>query len=91
VGPDLARILELFSAFRQDRQEVQGHWTSVPTADIASRRRSSSTRFGCISGFTLRYRDVEELLAERGLEVSYESVRRWVLKFGPGTPSTILV
>ena len=33
--------------------------------------------------FTLGYRDVEELLAERGLEVSYETVRRWVLKFGP--------
>src|SRR6202049_318802 len=31
--------------------------------------------------FTLSYRDVEELLAERGLEVSYETVRRWVLKF----------
>src|SRR6201984_473749 len=34
--------------------------------------------------FTSSYRDVEELLAERGLEVSYETVRRWVLKFGPG-------
>jgi transposase-like protein len=34
--------------------------------------------------FTQSYRDVEELLAERGLEVSYETVRRWVLKFGPG-------
>src|SRR5271170_4211654 len=33
--------------------------------------------------FTLSYRDVEELLAERGLDVSYESVRSWVLKFGP--------
>src|SRR6267142_2189290 len=33
--------------------------------------------------FTLSYGDVEELLAERGLEVSYETVRRWVLKFGP--------
>src|SRR5207302_11101780 len=33
--------------------------------------------------FTLSYRDVEELLAERGLDLSYESVRRWVLKFGP--------
>jgi putative transposase len=32
--------------------------------------------------FTLSYRDVEELLAERGLDVSYETVRRWVLKFG---------
>ena len=33
--------------------------------------------------FTLSYRDVEELLAERGLDVSYESVCSWVLKFGP--------
>jgi transposase-like protein len=33
--------------------------------------------------FTLSYRDVEDLLAERGLTVSNESIRRWVLKFGP--------
>jgi transposase-like protein len=33
--------------------------------------------------FTLSYRDVEDPLAERGLDVSYETVRRWVLKFGP--------
>ncbi len=33
--------------------------------------------------FTLSYRDVEDLLAERGLDVSYETVRRRVLKFGP--------
>src|SRR6201990_2902481 len=33
--------------------------------------------------FTLSYRDVEDLLAELGLMVSNESIRRWVLKFGP--------
>ena len=33
--------------------------------------------------FTLSYRDVEELLAERGLDISYETMRRWVLKLGP--------
>src|SRR5438552_11248465 len=33
--------------------------------------------------FTLSYRDVEDLLAERGVDVSYETVRSWVLKFGP--------
>ena len=33
--------------------------------------------------FTLSYRDVEELLAERGITVSHESIRRWVLIFGP--------
>ncbi len=32
--------------------------------------------------FTLSFREVEDLLAERGLDVSYETVRRWVLKFG---------
>jgi putative transposase len=32
--------------------------------------------------FTLSLRDVEEVFAERGLDVSYETVRRWVLKFG---------
>jgi transposase-like protein len=31
--------------------------------------------------FTLSHRDVEDLLAERGLDISYETVRRWVLKF----------
>ena len=33
--------------------------------------------------FTLSYRVVEELLAERGLDISYETVLCWVLKFGP--------
>ena len=33
--------------------------------------------------FTLSYRDVEELLAERGLHISYETVRCWVFKFRP--------
>jgi transposase-like protein len=32
--------------------------------------------------FSLSDRDVEDLLAERGVEVSYETVRRWALKFG---------
>ncbi len=32
--------------------------------------------------FTMSYRDVEELLAERGIDVSYETVCRWALKFG---------
>ena len=32
--------------------------------------------------FTLSYRDVEDLLAERGLDISYETIRRWFLKFG---------
>jgi transposase-like protein len=30
---------------------------------------------------------VEELLAERGLDISSETVRSWVLKFGPAMPA----
>src|ERR1700730_16183737 len=33
--------------------------------------------------FTLSFRDVEDLLAERGIVVSYETVRRWGNHFGP--------
>jgi putative transposase len=33
--------------------------------------------------FNLGFRDVEELLAERGVQVSYETIRRLCAKFGP--------
>ena len=33
--------------------------------------------------FTLSFRDIEELLAQRGIDVSYETVRCWAIKFGP--------
>jgi transposase-like protein len=32
----------------------------------------------------LSYRDIKDLLAERGLDISYETIRRWVNKFGGG-------
>ena len=32
--------------------------------------------------FCLSFRDVEDLLAERGITVSYETVRQWCRKFG---------
>jgi putative transposase len=34
--------------------------------------------------FCLSFRDVEDLLAERGIIVSYETIRIWCQKFGPG-------
>jgi len=33
--------------------------------------------------FCLSFRDVEDLLAERGIIVSYETIRQWCRKFGP--------
>ena len=32
--------------------------------------------------FPLSYREVEELMLQRGVIVSYETIRRWCLKFG---------
>ena len=34
--------------------------------------------------FCLSFREVEELLAERGITVTYETIRQWCRKFGPG-------
>lgn len=33
--------------------------------------------------FSLSHRDIEDLLAQRGIEVSHEAVRQWCNKFGP--------
>ena len=39
--------------------------------------------------FTLSFRDVEDLLAERGILVSFEAIRYWCQKFGPSYSRTL--
>ena len=39
--------------------------------------------------FCLSYGDVEDLLAQRGINVSYETVRRWCIRFGPAYASRL--
>ncbi len=34
--------------------------------------------------FSLSFRDIDDLMTQRGVTVSYESIRRWCLKFRPG-------
>ncbi len=34
-------------------------------------------------GFCLSFRDTEDLLAQRGITVSYEAIRQWCRRFGP--------
>ena len=46
-------------------------------ADIISHAVWLYHRYG------LSFRDVEDLLAERGIIVSYETIRQWCAKFGP--------
>jgi putative transposase len=39
--------------------------------------------------FSLNFRDVEDLLVQRGIDVSYETVRRWSIKFGLAYAKTL--
>ena len=39
--------------------------------------------------FTLSFRDVEDLLAERGIVASNETIRRWFIKFGPQVAASL--
>src|ERR1700712_1605497 len=39
--------------------------------------------------FTLSLRDVEEILAVRGIDVTYETIRCWTMKFGPAIVANI--
>ena len=57
-------------------------WTSPHIAATAFRASSSWQAVWLYFRFPLSYRDVEDMLAERGIDVSYETVRRWALKFG---------
>ena len=57
-------------------------WISSHTIATAIRASSSSRPSGSYFRFALSYRDVEDMLAERDIDVSYETVRRWALKFG---------
>ena len=53
------------------------------TKAIAFRVKSCSHTVWLYHRFTLSLRDVEDLMAERGVIVSYETIRCWCLKFGP--------
>jgi len=53
----------------------------IPPPSLSSRYHRS--RRLALLPVQLNFRDVEDLLAERGIDVSYETVRRWCSKFGP--------
>jgi putative transposase len=52
------------------------------TKAFASHLKSSATRCGCIFASRSVFGTVEELLAQRGSVVTYETVRQWGLTFG---------
>ena len=60
----------------EEHDENQLLWISVPPEIIHQ-------AIWLYLRFTLSFRDVEDLLAERGIAISYETIRRWVNHFGP--------
>lgn len=62
--------------------------TFVQAALVSGGRRSP----GDLAVFpaTLSFRDVEELLAQRGIDASCKTIRCWTIKFGPPQPSPVL-
>src|SRR5215213_9137345 len=71
--------LECRGIFRFWRTE----WPAFRTSDTASPPVVIQHAVWLYFRFTLSLRDVEEMLAQRGIEVSYETVRCWTIKFGP--------
>ncbi|MBY5413655.1 IS6 family transposase, partial [Rhizobium leguminosarum] len=60
----------------------------MQTSDISFKRHRSPPQIIAHAvwlylRFNLSLREVEEMLLERGIDVSYETVRRWIAKFGP--------
>ncbi len=56
-----------------------------PTSDYYRHRFPSQIISHCVwlyFRFSLSFRDIEEMMAERGVAVTYESIREWCLKFG---------
>jgi len=68
-----------------DRLATLGGWN--PKIHFDHRRRFSREIIRHAVRLYLRiclsYRDVGDLLSERGINVSYETVRRWRIRFGP--------
>jgi transposase-like protein len=62
------------------------HLRSAPRSDFAGYRFPPEVITLAVRWylrFGLSYRDVEELLAERGIEVDHVSIYRWVQRFAP--------
>ena len=77
---------------RKNNQRAEGHCHVAQEVAVPLRINYSGYRFPptiiqqaiwLYLRFTLSFRDVEDLLAERGITVSYESIRRWINHFGP--------
>jgi len=70
------------SGSAEDLQCDVNECRTTRTAGIDSRKRSSRNASGYTSGFGVSFRDVEQMVAARGVVVRYERIRCWCDKFG---------
>src|SRR5271165_3802360 len=70
----LAACWRIECGVTEEHDESQLYRISVPSGD-------HSPGDLALLRFTLSFRDVEDLLAERGIAISYETIRRWVNHF----------
>ena len=82
-----SRLIRIRSKGTRQCDQCQASlWVDLWVGSKIGLKTSRKHRFSADSPsarFTLSYRDIEDFLAERGLDISYEIVRRWFLKFGP--------
>ena len=82
-------LLERLTAYLDELDAPEAPETDVAETATAKRMASDGARevadeeARVYLRFTLSLRDVEDLLAERAVAVSYETVRRWANHFGP--------
>lgn len=72
-------IVNLTRGWQTERHENQNAQLPTPSLSI----RNFSHAVWLYHRFCLGFREVEELLAERGITVTYETIRQWCQKFGP--------
>jgi hypothetical protein len=78
--PDQLAISEVYENSYRGSASLLKHNSELGSGSFAVQQRHHAVWL--YLRFTLSYRDVKKLLAERGLGVSYETVRQSVLKFG---------
>ena len=72
-------------ADRRGRWEDRWSWPlKRRTRGTGTRWRSSAIASGSTTRFALSLRDISEMMLERGVVVSHETVRQWCAKFGQG-------
>src|SRR5215467_9493928 len=69
--------------YSEDREELLS-WTLLPRSNgVTSRRISFCSASGGTCDIRLRYRDLEEMMLERGLHVDHTTIYRWMQHYAP--------